>query len=175
MIPDEILTPIGHTLKTHGINGEINAVTDAEIDIDSLSCIIMKIDGINVPFFVESWRSRGSEAVLIKFDNISNETEAETYCGKELMALTSELPQSDGHYDEDGFYASDLIGWQISDNGSTVGTVDDFDDSTENLLLSVTTPQGKRILVPFADELIIDIFPEDHKIDMNLPDGLNEL
>lgn len=176
MITDDILTPIGHTVKTHGVKGEINAVIDDGIDPDSLSCLIMKVDGINVPFFIESWRSRGPEAVLIKFDNIADQTQAEPYCGKELMALTAELPHDDDSGDyADGFYASDLIGWTVFDNGHEIGTVEDFDDSTENLLLSVTAPDGRHFFIPLADDLILETDPDNRRIDMNLPLGLAQL
>lgn len=177
MITDDILTPIGHTVKPHGIGGEINAVVDEWVDLDSLSCLVMKVDGINVPFFIEAWRSRGSEAVLIKFDHVGNEAEAEAYCGQELMALSAELPDDDDddNNDADGFYASDFIGWTILDNGQELGTVEDFDDSTENLLLSVATPDGKHIFVPLADELVLEADPAARRLDMDLPAGLFEL
>ena len=175
MITDDILTPIGHTVKPHGIGGEINAVVDEWGDLDSLSCLVMKVDGINVPFFIEAWRSRGSEAVLIKFDHVSDEAEAEAYCGMELMALSAELPDDEGSDEADGFYASDFIGWTILDNGRELGTVEDFDDSTENLLLSVETTDGKHIFVPLADELVLEADPAERRLDMDLPAGLFEL
>ena len=175
MITDDILTPIGHTVKPHGIGGEINAVVDEWVDLDSLSCLVMKVDGINVPFFIEAWRSRGSEAVLIKFDHVSDEAEAEAYCGMELMALSAELPDDEGSDEADGLYASDFIGWTILDNGRELGTVEDFDDSTENLLLSVETTDGKHIFVPLADELVLEADPAERRLDMDLPAGLFEL
>ena len=176
MITDDILTPIGHTVKPHGIGGEINAVVDEWVDLDSLSCLVMKVDGINVPFYIDTWRSRGSEAVLIKFDHVSDEAEAEAYCGMELMALSAELPDDDNGCDEaDGFYASDFIGWTILDNGRELGTAEDFDDSTENLRLSVKTSGGKHIFVPLADELVLEANPAARRLDMDLPAGLFEL
>ena len=174
MISDDILSPIGHTIKPHGINGEINAVIEADVDLDQLSCLIMKIDGINVPFFIESWRSRGSDAVLLKFDHVADEQEAMRYCGLELLAQEAELPENDGEA-EDGFFASDLIGWSISDRGTPLGRIEDFDDSTENLLLSVVTDDNRRLFVPLADELVLAIDADRRILDMDLPSGLNEL
>lgn len=46
MITLDRLTPIGRLGKPHGINGEINAYLDVDIDIDSLKRIILMIDGI---------------------------------------------------------------------------------------------------------------------------------
>ena len=52
MISKEQLIQIGHSLKPHGVKGEITMMLDIS-DISSLSCIIMCIDGIFVPFFIE--------------------------------------------------------------------------------------------------------------------------
>ncbi len=52
MIAAESLTEIGHFVKPHGINGELSAVIDRDIDIDSLRCIVVSIDGIFIPFFL---------------------------------------------------------------------------------------------------------------------------
>ena len=64
MIVESEISVIGRTLKPHGINGEIAATIDAPVNLDSLQCIILDIDGIYVPFFIRSYRYRGSEAVL---------------------------------------------------------------------------------------------------------------
>ncbi len=61
MITLDRLTPIGRLGKPHGINGEINAYLDVDIDIDSLKRIILMIDGIYVPFFIARSEEHTSE------------------------------------------------------------------------------------------------------------------
>lgn len=182
MIPDNIIEQIGRTNKPHGINGEISAVVDPDINLDELSCLIMKIDGINVPFFLESWRRRGSESVLLKFDHVSNEIQAEAFCGKELYVLMPELPDNrfDGSFDDDdseGMYISDMIGWTLYNDKHLIGRITDFDDSTENLLLTVAPAEEGRkdILIPLADGLIDRFDPDNNVIYMNLPEGIIDL
>lgn len=173
MITDKTVVEIGHTVKPHGINGELVAVIDPAVDLDILPCLIMKIDGIYVPFFIGSWRPRGSESVLVKFDGIGSEAKAEQLAGLTLFADTDMLPEdalADG--DDDGFYAADFIGWTVTDRGVTVGVVADYDDSTENLLFTLDTPDGRQLLIPVADDLILSVNPEQQILDMDLPQGL---
>lgn len=47
--------------KPHGIKGEISATLDFDIELDSVECIIIAVDGIFVPFFLESVRPKTAE------------------------------------------------------------------------------------------------------------------
>ncbi len=175
MISDNEITPIGRFVKTHGVNGEINALVDPDIDIDSLRCVVVKIDGINVPFFIASSRAKGSESVLLTIDRIKDTDHAAELCGHDIYALRSDL-DDDAEDGDDGFYVSDLIGYTLLDgDAATVGTVTGYDDSTANVLLKVTTADGREIYAPIAAELINDIDPDRQVISINLPEGLLDL
>ena len=77
MITREELIEIGHYNKPHGLSGEISATVDVELDaLQSLSCLVSEMDGIFVPFFVNSLRPKTSETVLLTIDGIDNEQEA---------------------------------------------------------------------------------------------------
>ena len=52
MITSDQLTEIGRLGKPHGINGEINAYLDVDVDTDVMHRIVLLIDGIYVPFFI---------------------------------------------------------------------------------------------------------------------------
>ena len=56
MILKEELTEIGRFGKPHGIQGEINATVDDDVDVDAINRIVVNIDGIYVPFFIRSIR-----------------------------------------------------------------------------------------------------------------------
>jgi 16S rRNA processing protein RimM len=178
MISENELVEIGRTLKPHGVNGEIVATISDGIDISGLSCVIFDIDGIYVPFFIESSRSRGRESFLLSIDGITDEYQAKTLCGKTVFALATECGQPvDGdETDGDGFYAEDLIGFTVkTDDNSLTGEITDVDDSTDNVLFVITADDGKTVYVPVADEFIVDIDTEADEITFSLPAGLLDL
>ncbi|MBD5180713.1 MAG: 16S rRNA processing protein RimM [Bacteroidales bacterium] len=173
ILPSEI-EPIGQFGKPHGINGEINLSLNMEISPDELSCVIMDIDGINVPFFFKSVRNRGVDSYLVFIDGVNTEYEASAFVNKTVYALKSELPEKEE--DEDGFYAEDLIGFKVIITDSDVaGTITDIDDNTANILFIIRTDDGKQILIPVAEEFIESIDTENKTIEMNIPDGLINL
>lgn len=175
MIRNDEITPVGAFVKPHGIKGEITCRIDKNVDLDALRCLVVDIDGIYVPFFVDSYRPRSAESVLIKLSDIDDEYEAQTLCGKEIFALESDIPDVEDDDDSDGFYLSDFIGFKLmDDSGREIGIVDDFDDSTENILLIVKSGESK-IYVPIVEEFILSIDVPGRTISMRLPEGLIDL
>lgn len=171
MIEAGQLTQIGRFGKPHGVRGEISALADT--DIDSLPCIFVEMDGLMVPFFVENVRTKGVESVLLTIDGIDTQEKAAVFTNRPLYALTTDLPEEET--DEDGFYLDDLVGWTIVDGETTVGTIEDFDDSTANYLFHVLAPDGSTIIVPASPDLIDGADSDTKTLYMNLPEGLLDL
>ncbi|MDE6643560.1 MAG: ribosome maturation factor RimM [Muribaculaceae bacterium] len=175
MIQRNSLSEVGRFARPHGINGEITASLDYELSPDDLRCVIVEIDGIFVPFFVNSFRPKGHENYLLTIDGIESDNEAKLLSNKTIYALTNELPESFENEDSDGIYASDLIGWTITEDENPLGVIEDVDDSTANVLLIVKTIDGATIYVPLADELINAIDSDTNTVDVTLPDGIKDL
>lgn len=173
MIERAELFPVGIVNKTHGVRGEIVITLDEDIDLTELRCIVFDMDGIFVPFFIASLRSRGASSVLVTLDVVENETAAATFTGKKVFALKEDISFDEQDVDPDNIYLEDLIGFRIFDtDGTPVGTVSGYDDSTENTLFTVTDSNGDNILVPAADDLIAGIDVPGKILTMNLPSGL---
>lgn len=179
MITLDLLTPIGRLGKPHGINGEINAYLDVDIDIESLKRIILLIDGIYVPFFIASMRQKRSDTYIMALDDINNEREAAELTNHPLYVLTSDniIIEDDTDGDDQGLYASDLIGFTVIDDDTqqTVGEITDIDDSTENVLFIISTPSSATVYLPVADEFITEIDTDSHILRMSLPEGILDL
>lgn len=178
MIRKTEIRPVGTFNKPHGINGEINAVIPSDIDIDRLKCVVVELDGIFVPFFIEQWRPRSSESVLLKLEGIDNENQAKELTNKELYLLVEDLREMGLENDEEsnGFYMSDIIGYTVHDTDGTVaGEITGYDDQTENVLISVRTPRGKTVYLPLADNLIEDFDSGHRSITLDIPAGLIDL
>jgi 16S rRNA processing protein RimM len=178
MIGQSEIMPIGLLLKPHGIKGEITMQVDADIDLRELRCIVLDIDGIYVPYFIDSVRPRSSESVLVTISDIDTEEKAQELCGKEVYALRADVPNADDADDADdgGFFLADLVGYNIETNeNECIGEIIAYDDSTENVLIVVRSLAGKTIYIPIADEFIDGIDPDKKVVMMDLPEGLIDL
>ena len=171
MIRLDDLIEIGSFHTPHGIKGEISAGFDYDISPDDLRCIVLDVDGIFVPFFIESWRDRGNERFLIKLEGVDDETKASAFSKRPIYAIANEVDFED-ESDPDGMYLYDMIGFSLFDGESFIGEITEIDDTTENILFHVYTPDGGTIFVPFAEDWIESFDPEVKKIIMNLPDGI---
>lgn len=163
---------VGKLLKPHGICGEITALLTADVDLEELSCVLLCIDGIFVPFFLSSVRPKSSETDLLTIDGIDSEVDAARLCPCDLYALATEMPDDSG---ADGFYASDLVGYEVLADGVPFGKITGIDDTTANYLFIIETPAGETRLIPVADEFIVALDPEARTIGLELPEGLADL
>lgn len=173
MISVDEVVEIGVINKTHGIKGELSVTFDSdEIDPRVLRCLVFDMDGIYVPFFVASARQRGNASWLVTIDGINSDAAAQTFVGKVILALRKDLPESETE-DGDGFDIDDLIGFRLLDtDGSVVGEITDYDDSTINTLFTVEREDGTQVFVPAAADLINDVDPENRTVTIDLPTGL---
>lgn len=173
MIQRDLLEEIGRFNKPHGIRGEISATIE-DIDPDELPCIFVEIEGLFVPFFIESVRTKGSETYLLSIKGINNEADGLMLAGHTIYAEAEVLGTADD--EADGFYLSDLEGFALYDGPDLVGTIEDFDDSTDNVLFIVRRLGAEKTLfVPAAEEMITDINNDSKTITMDLPVGLLDL
>ncbi|MFA6728346.1 MAG: ribosome maturation factor RimM [Prevotella sp.] len=172
MKEDEVFY-IGRLGKHHGVKGEITFFYEDDVfDRVNTDYVVLKIEGIFVPFFIESYRFQNEEMAYIKFEDIDTLEQACELTGysvffpKKLAEAIGEAPSK-----------AELSNYQLIDNhtGQSIGTIKGIDDSTANILFKVETPKGKDILVPAAEDFIKNINPDEHTIRINLPDGLLDL
>ena len=178
MIADSDIISIGELHKPHGVRGEMSATLDTDRGLDpaGLRCVVLTIDGIPVPFFIECARRRGAAAWLIKLEGVDSEAEAAVLSNHDIFALRGELPE-DPADDAEGMYLSDLAGYEVIDVAgmSSIGTIDDVDDSTANTLLIIRRPDGRLALIPYSDELLLGFDTEAHTITLEVPPGVLDL
>lgn len=71
MIKKEEVYKIGVINKPHGIKGEVSFTFNDDI-FDRVECdyLVLLLDGILVPFFIEEYRFRSDDVALVKFEGI---------------------------------------------------------------------------------------------------------
>lgn len=169
MISFNDIAKVGRTQKPHGIKGEINVVFQkpeyADIDTDFY---FLEIDGIPVPFFVEEFTYSTDVAARVKFEDVSDETKASAYANLNVYLPVEEVRKS--HRGDEPSWDF-FIGYSIVSESEHLGTIENVDDSTLNVLFIVKNDDNE-LLIPATEDFIVNIDEEKRVITMNLPEGL---
>lgn len=169
MIKESEVYKIGSITRTHGVRGEVSfTFTDDVWDRADADYLILCIDGILVPFFMEEYRFRSDTTALVKFQDYDSAEEAKELCGCDVYfphALTP-APEEGGEYTWRYFTGFRVVDKQAGD----LGEITYVDDSTQNILFHV----GNR-LIPAVESFISDIDHQARIITMQLPEGLLDL
>lgn len=161
---------IGRIGKPHGVKGEMNFMfTDDVFDRTDSDYLIIEVEGLLVPFFIEEYRFRSDETALLKLCDIDTQEQARQFTNCEVFF---ERSKADTPADE--LTWAQIVGFQIVDenNGKIVGKIVAVDDSTENILFEIETTKGHQTLIPAHDSLIRNIDTPSQTITMTIPDGL---
>lgn len=169
MIREEEVFQIGKLGKTHGVKGEISFLFDDDVfDRVDADYLILKIDGILVPFFIEEYRFKSDSNALMKFEGIDTQEQARDLTGTDVY-----FPRNLADSDDGTLTWSVLVGFDIidADSGRTVGRIASVDDSTLNILFCLD--DGR--LIPASEDLIIAVDQQARSLTMHIPAGLLEL
>jgi 16S rRNA processing protein RimM len=163
---------IGTIQRTHGVSGEFQVAwnNDFYLDEHNLESVFLEIEGIPIPFFISSIRSKGEDKALIKLDDIEDVNVANEFVGMKLL-LPSEQVETD-----DELLMSDLVGYTlISNHNQMIGKIIDYQEFQSNSVFTVIHQSGGEIMIPAVDDLIVEIDSENKSIVMEIPDGLIDL
>jgi len=169
MIRQEDVYKIGRLGKAHGVKGEVSFQFDDDIfDRVDADYLVLDIDGILVPFFMEEYRFRSDSVCLVKFCNVDTQQRAQELTGCDVF-----FPRALAEEDDEMPSLSMLVGFEIISvpDGSAIGKIAAIDDSTANILFEMED----GMLIPANDDLIEVIDAEQQQIKMNIPQGLLEI
>ena len=169
MIKQEEVYKIGRLGKSHGVRGEVSFLFDDDVfDRVDADYLILDIDGILVPFFIEEYRFRSDTTALMKFEGIDTQERA-----RELTGCDVYFPRNLAASDDDSISWSAIVGFDIIDASTdkSVGRIASIDDSTLNILFCLEDGH----LIPASEDLITQIDQQARTITMHLPAGLLEL
>ena len=169
MIREEDIYQIGKLGKTHGVKGEISFLFDDDVfDRVDANYLILKVDGIFVPFFIEEYRFRSDSNAIMKFEDIDTQERARELTGCEVY-----FPRELADNDDDSISWAAIVGFSLIDaaTGQPVGRIASIDDSTLNILFELE--DGK--LIPASEELITDVDKDNRTITIDLPQGILDI
>ena len=169
MIKEEEVYRIGRLGKPHGVRGEITMQVDDDVfDRVDADYLVLQVEGILVPFYMEEYRFRTDTTALVKFEGIDTVERAREPTNCEVFS-----PRRLSDSTEDDYTWAFFVGFDLIDaaTGQKVGRISAVDDSTVNVLFELED----GCLIPAAEELITQIDHENKMISMSLPEGLLSL
>lgn len=170
MISYDDVFQIGVIGRPHGLAGEVSMhFTDDVFDRVDADYLFIEVEGILVPFFMETYRFKSDSTALLKFIDIDSVEQA-----RRLTECRVFFPRSLSDSDDEDISLSELVGFSLKDSstGQTVGLIEAVDETTINTLLEVTTPEGHDLLIPFDPDLVDNIDMEQQQLTLHIPEGL---
>ena len=173
MSTQQAFVKVGKIGKTHGTNGGLRLYMEDryEKDIEASAVFFIKIQGHEAPFFLDKIEQLAYP--VIKFEDIDSKEKARELIGKDLLLRRTDIkktvaakPQAD---------LSLLNGFEIIDE--TLGSIGNIIEVVEypEQLIAMLEYEGKEVMIPLHESLIIGINPEQQQVLMDLPEGLLEL
>lgn len=169
MIRQEEVYKIGKLGKAHGVKGEISFLFDDDVfDRTDADYLVLDMDGILVPFFIEEYRFKTDDNALMKFEGIDTQERARELTGCEVY-----FPREMAEDDNEQLSWAAIVGFELIDasTGKSAGNIASVDNTTINILFELE--DGK--LIPASEDLITNIDTKKQQIFIHLPEGILEL
>jgi len=110
--------------------------------------------------------------LIFKFKGVDSISDAERLRGAEVsipIEERAEIPEGE-------YYQSDLVGCEvINADGRLLGVIEGWQETAGTALVEVKRPDGKELLVPFAKSIFTRIDLDQKRVEVNLPEGLEDL
>lgn len=171
---DQELIKIGFIQKNQGFQGQLKL---------SLSALLLKKNkfpsfiwmyqwGKPVPFFVTQCKWQDEKSALIYLEDVNTEQEANKLKNETCFVSEADYEQFfEAHPSYD--YLLDLVVVDKTD-GQLGFIVEVLENDNGHDTLVVQHPKGE-ILIPFVDEMIVEIDEEQGQVLVDLPEGLLDL
>ena len=164
---------LGKIIKKYSFKGELLAKLDTDQPelYTNLDAVFLNLNNTIIPFFIERSQLHKSDLLRLKFEDINNETDANALLKSELYLPLELLPKLSGK----AFYYHEIIGYTITDKThGNIGVIKSVNDTTAQALFEINY-NGKEILIPINDEIIVKVDRKSKIIEVNTPPGLIDL
>lgn len=162
----------GEVLKTFGAQGQLLIKLKDEVAEQTIKKepVFIYIDGLQVPFYIQSFSYKGTNKALVVFEDMDTEELAKELIGKVVYVVSKKRNEVG---EESGL--TDLVGFTVfdSDRGE-IGKIIEIMPIPGNPCLVVAYGENE-VIIPIHEELIERIALKEKKVFLTLPEGLLEL
>jgi 16S rRNA processing protein RimM len=171
----ESFISVGTLGKPHGISGAFRFSLALELKDAGNFPKVLFIDqkGSPLPYFVASVTvSDNGEEGIISFEEVTTREATRSIANSELLLKEKDVDRYFEEEEEDEWLA--LIGYTLQgEDGTVLGEITNVIDNTIQPV-AVFSLNGNEIMVPLAEELIVEIDDEKEVVILRIPEGLIE-
>ena len=163
----------GTVFKLHGYKGDVNIYNDDDIPFDftTLEYFLIELNNELVPFFIEKARPTKPNVVLVKFEDVDSEEEANKIHKRKVYLPKDWIPETD----ENKITEKKLIGYSVIDiNLGNLGEITYINSQTAQQLIYVSK-DGKEFCFPMHEQFIINVNTEKGIMEVEIPEELVNL
>lgn len=169
------LIVVGEVIKPHGLAGEFSIVShvDSPEFFDLVPRLYLRSSPQAQPRLirVQSWRAHNSR-VLLTLDQVKTRDEVDLLRRAEILVREEDMPPRQ----EGDIYLRELIGAEVFlPSGALLGRIHAVSDATGQELWTIRTEDGREVLFPAHDDLILEVDLSRNMIRIDPPPGLLDL
>jgi 16S rRNA processing protein RimM len=172
----ERLVEVGRILKPHGVRGELKVLMHGA-DVErfrhyrQLTCRLAT--GQEMLLDVASVRPVGDDQALVRFAQFGAPEPAQVLRDAALFVPRSLCPP----LEDDEVYFADVVGMGVllESTGRRIGSVISIVTGPGQDWLEVALDGDRTVLVPWVEEIVVDIDEDEHVVRIDPPEGLLDL
>ena len=164
---------LGKTLKSHGTAGQLRLMIEERLTsyVKPGSFVFFDIDGSRVPFKVKGVEE--GQHFVISLDDVDGRQESDKLAGKEFWVPLEQVKPR--HQKSARNIKAKWEDYSIHDEKSGATYPILRTEEFPQQLMAIVEVDGKEIMIPFHEQLIVEIDKELKVIRMEIPEGLMEL
>ena len=165
---EPVFVLIGKFRRPHGIKGEIvmSVLTDFPELVHPGQMVY--VGERHTPYQVRSVRWHGAD-LLVALEELPDRTAVEIFRNIMVYMKTKDIPE----LPEGEYYIHQLVGLEVvTDQGQYLGKIKEILVTGANDVYLVESEEGKEILLPVIEQVVLDIDHESEKVIVHILPGL---
>lgn len=163
---------IGRLIKAFGKDGQmrINLIPEAVNDVIKAGYILAEVEGQKVPYFIDQY---DPELELIKLEEIDGPQKARVLSDVDIFILDKDVHT----YYKQKIDNNLLKGYHLFDQEKTfIGIISHVMELPYQILFEIKSGENGEVkLIPFHEDLLIDINQKKKSIQLTIAEGLLDL
>ncbi len=160
---------IGYITRTRGLKGEMQLFFEFEDYLDlEFDVLFLEINKKLVPYFLDGIKLHKNSTAYLSFEDVDHIDKAQPLIKKKVYLPLDKMPERD----PDDFRYSDLIGYLVVDEKEgELGEISNVQELPQQFIATIDM-DGKELMFPLSDDLILGIDAEEKVLEVELPEGL---